>query len=69
MRGTPITTIINRYWKLVMWNRTEDMFDYMAYKVVERRDRKGVKYGPGWVIIEEATNSSDPFWDWWNGRR
>lgn len=40
MRGTPYKTIVNRYWRLVMWNRVGYAQDYMACRVIGVRDRK-----------------------------
>lgn len=64
MRGVPYRTLVIRYWRMLMWNLTEDARDYMACKVIERRDKKnkldGFHHGkPDWIIIDDAVDL------WW----
>lgn len=54
VRGTPITTIINRYWRLLMWNIVEEAEEDMAGRVIGRRIRKTAKstYEEMWIAFK-----------------
>lgn len=40
MRGTSYRTIVNRYWRMVMWNRTDSVLGRMDARLADVRYRK-----------------------------